>query len=316
MRKEILAVLAAASLVGSTAAAQEHAHAKPVNRGSQGIVNRGSQGVVNRGSQGVFLAAARAEVTRKTSNVVTVKTMDYAFQAPDTIAAGVVSFRIDNAGKELHHVWLVKLEQGKTATDYLGAMKSWKPGQPFPAWAIDVGGPNASAPGLFAEGTLNLEPGRYLLLCHIPSPDGVPHAAKGMFKPITVVAKGGVAQAGAPDADLTITLKDFAFDESKPIAAGRRTIRFVNEAAQPHEAFIGKLAPGKTMQDALAFLEKMQGPPPIIPKGGITGIAKGRTVDFTADFDAGEYLLLCFVPDAKTGKPHVMLGMAKVITVK
>ena len=314
MRKEILAVAAAASLVGSSALAQQ-----PVNRGSQGVVNRGSQGIVNRGSQGNFLAAARAEVKRKTSNVVTVKTMDYAFQVPDTIAAGVVSFRIENAGKELHHVWLVKLEQGKTAADYLGAMKTWKPGQPFPSWAIDVGGPNASAPGLFAEGTLILEPGNYLLLCHIPSPDGVPHAAKGMFKPITVVAKGGVAQAGeakAPEADLTITLKDYDFVTSKPIAAGRRTIRFVNDAAQPHEAFIAKLAPGKTMQDAFAFLEKQQGPPPIMPKGGVTGIAKGRAVDFTADFEPGDYVFICFVPDAKDGKPHVMHGMGKVISVK
>jgi plastocyanin len=305
MRKEILAVAAAASLVGSTAVAQQHAHTKSVNRGSQGA----------------FLASARAEVKRKTSNIVTVKTMDYAFQAPDTIAAGVVSFRIENAGKELHHVWLVKLEQGKTAADYLEAMKGWKPGQPFPSWAIDVGGPNASVPGVFAEGTLNLEPGRYLLLCHIPSPDGVPHSAKGMFKPISVVAKGGIAQAGAasasaPDADLTITLTDYDFVPSKAIAAGRRTIRFVNDAAQPHEAFIAKLAPGKTMQEAFAFLEKQQGPPPITPKGGITGIAKGRAIDFTADFEPGEYLFVCFVPDAKDGKPHVMHGMGKVISVK
>ena len=308
MRKEILAAAAAVSLsVGSPALAQHDAHAKPVNLGSQGI---------NRGSQGVFLDAARAEVKRKTSNIVTVRTMDYAFQVPDTIAAGVVSFRIENAGKELHHVWLVKLEQGKTAADYLGAMKSWKPGQPFPTWAIDVGGPNASAPGLFAEGTMSLEPGQYLLVCHIPAPDGVPHAAKGMFKPITVVATSGVAQAGAPEADLTITLKDYDFVTSKPIAAGRRTIRFVNEAEQLHEAFIAKLAPGKTMQDAFAFLEKQQGPPPIVPKGGVTGIAKGRAVDFTADFEPGDYVFICFVPDAKDGKPHVMHGMGKVISVK
>ena len=32
---------------------------------------------------------------------------------------------------------------------------------------------------------------------------------------------------------------------------------------------------------------------------------------FTADLTPGNYALLCFVPDAKDGKPHLEHGMVK-----
>jgi len=37
---------------------------------------------------------------------------------------------------------------------------------------------------------------------------------------------------------------------------------------------------------------------------------------FTADFTPGNYILMCFLPDAKDGKPHLAHGMTKQITVK
>ena len=152
------------------------------------------------------------------------------------------------------------------------------------------------------------------MVCHIPAPDGVTHLAKGMFKQFTVIPSA--TPAAEPKADVTMTLTDYDFTLSAPLTAGRRTIRLVNGAAQPHEAFIAKLAPGKTAQDALAFLGKMQGEPPIMPYGGVTGMATGRAMSFAADFTPGQYVLLCFVPDAKDGKAHIAHGMVKTIEVK
>jgi hypothetical protein len=297
MRTMILAAATAAVL--STPALAQHDH-----HAASGSAAR------------AFLATKSAPVgLSRDAKVVTVKTMDYAFQMPDTIASGATTFRIENAGKELHHVWIVKLEKGKTASDYFKTMDSVMKGKaPLPTWAVDVGGPNASVPGVGAEGTISLEPGKYVVLCHIPSPDGVPHSVKGMFKQFTVVP--AAKPAAEPKADVTMTLSDYDFTLSAPIAAGRRTIRLVNGAAQPHEAFVAKLAPGKTAQDALAFLEKMQGPPPLVPMGGATGLSTGRAMTFAADFTPGQYVLLCFVPDAKDGKPHVAHGMVKTIEVR
>ncbi|HYD54759.1 MAG TPA: hypothetical protein VEA99_19150 [Gemmatimonadaceae bacterium] len=297
MRTMLLAAATAAAL-STSASAQHGGHQAPA-----------------AGARTFLASTAASAGLSRSARVVTVRTMDYAFQMPETIPAGATTFRIENAGKELHHVWIVRLEQGRTPADYFKAIEAaMKKQGALPTWAIDVGGPNASVPGVNAEGTITLEPGKYLMICHIPSPDGVPHSVKGMFKAFTVVPSS--APAAEPRADVTMTLSDYDFTLSAPLTAGRRTIRLVNAAVQPHEAFIARLAPGKTAQDALAFLEKMQGEPPLVPMGGATGLATGRAMSFSADFAPGQYVLLCFVPDAKDGKAHVAHGMVKTIEVK
>ena len=295
MRKPAL-LLGLCALLPSAAMAQHSTHAAP--------------------SMASATPAARvAKSSAAAPRVVTVKTMDYAFEAPASIPAGATTFRIVNAGREMHHVWLVKLEQGKTVGDYMQAMQALAKGEaPPPAWAIDMGGPQMGMPGALADGTVNLEAGSYVIVCHIPAADGVPHSAKGMYKALTVTANA--APAAEPKADVTMTLRDYDFAFSAPLTAGRQTVRIVNEAEQFHEAFIARLLPGKTAAEALKWVETgMQGPPPMELVGGTTGLAQGRGMQFTADFTPGEYALLCFLPDKADGKPHVAHGMMKQITV-
>jgi hypothetical protein len=52
-----------------------------------------------------------------------------------------------------------------------------------------------------------------------------------------------------------------------------------------------------------------------MPLGGISGIDVGGSQYFTADFAPGNYALICFLPDAKDGKPHFAHGMIQQITV-
>ena len=78
-----------------------------------------------------------------------------------------------------------------------------------------------------------------------------------------------------------------------------------------------QLAAGKTLADLMTWLEKMDGPPPGKALGGIAGMAPGMTQYFTADFRSGSnYALICFVPDAKDGKPHFAHGMTHQIAVR
>jgi hypothetical protein len=249
--------------------------------------------------------------------VVTVTAMDYAFQAPDTIAAGLTTIRLVNKGPDFHHVWLMKLDAGKRLTDLAEAMKT--PG-PLPKWATNVGGPNSPMPGGVALATLDLEPGTYVMACVIPAmKDGQPHFMKGMVKEVTVTpSRGGVVQAGQPlpAADVTMTLSDYDFSVSKPITAATRTIHVRNTAEQTHEVVFIKLNPGVTAKQFVEAAEKPQGPPPGMIVGGITGIAKGRTNDLTMTFTPGEYAMLCFVPDEKDGKSHLAHGMIKQFSVK
>src|SRR5947207_7743986 len=64
-------------------------------------------------------------------SLVTITATDYAFGVPDTIPAGLTTFRLVNQGKELHHANLVRLGEGKTMVDFqaglAGAMKNHTP---------------------------------------------------------------------------------------------------------------------------------------------------------------------------------------------
>jgi plastocyanin len=258
------------------------------------------------------LPATATESANAAPATVTVTATDYAFDAPATAPAGAVTIHLINHGKELHQVQLIKLENGKTAADLGKALHT--PGPP-PAWIKFVGGPNGIAPGQEARATSVLAPGSYAYLCFIPSQDGVMHTAKGMVRPFEVTAASG-ALTEAPTADVTITLTDYAFESSRPLTAGRHTIMVKNAGPQPHEIVLLKLAPGKKTEDFGKWAETgMKGPPPAEPLGGVGFLDKGLQGSFTADLTPGEYGFICFVPDAKDGKPHLAHGMMKTVTV-
>jgi hypothetical protein len=52
-----------------------------------------------------------------------------------------------------------------------------------------------------------------------------------------------------------------------------------------------------------------------IPFGGVVGQVKGGHAFFTATLGAGDYVLVCFLPDAKDGKPHFVHGMVQPFNI-
>jgi hypothetical protein len=268
----------------------------------------------------VAACSDKASDAEKASDVVAgaqpreliVKARDYTFEAPDTIESGVTTITLQNEGPELHHVALLRFEQGKTMQDLGAAMAAGA--TTLPEWAVEVGGPNAPNSPATNAATLDLTPGNYYLVCFIPSPDGQPHLMKGMTKQLTVVPATSPS-AVMPSANIVMTLNDYTFVESAPLTAGHHTIRVENQAEQSHEVLIVRLEPGKKGMDVAQWIEKMEGPPPATLVGGITGIDKGQVNLITVDLTAGEYALLCFLPDAKDGKPHVAHGMVRDFTV-
>jgi hypothetical protein len=260
------------------------------------------------------LAAQAKEAGSRAARVVNVKAFDYRFEAPTSIRSGTTTFKMQNVGKEPHHLWIVKLAEGKTAADFTKAMQAWGSALKMPSWAVDVGGPNSAGAGETAEGTMTLEPGKYMLVCWVPSPDGMLHVMKGMVRELNVT--GPAVAAAEPKADVTLVMDDYTFELSNPITPGHHTIRFENRAAQSHEAVIARLLPDKTLAQAITWLDAGQaGPAPVELLGGASGLAKGRHMFITADFQPGHYALLCFIPDAKDGKPHFVHGMTKEIVV-
>ena len=254
---------------------------------------------------------AAADSAAAAPNVVTYNATNYKFTGPTEIPAGMTTFRLINDGPGFHHMQIVRLDSGKTMADFEAAFK--KKGPP-PNWIVMVGGPNAPSPEMEANATLEMTPGNYALVCFVDIPEGMPHAAKGMVLPLTVREAAG-ATAKAPEADVVMTLADYNFQLSKPLVAGKQTIEVRTAMGQPHEVELIKLAPGKTAQDMLGWMKNMKGPPPGEGIGGVAGVVAGTPVYFSADLTPGDYVLICFLPDAKDGKPHFTKGMMQVVTI-
>lgn len=243
---------------------------------------------------------------------VVIRARDMAFTAPASIPAGRTTFRFINDGPNLHHMQLLRLEEGKTMADFGAAMQ----GGAMPPWVTFVGGPNVAADPNGSVATLDLEPGNYVLLCFIDTPDHVPHVAKGMVQPLTVTPAGSTAaSAPLPPADLTITLSDFAFELSDSLRAGPQEIDVTVTQGQPHEVVILRLNPGKTPADVAAWAATYQGPIPATTFGGTTAISAGQRERIKLNLVPGDYLLICFVPDATDGKPHLAHGMVHQFTI-
>jgi len=239
---------------------------------------------------------------------------DYGFSGPDRIPAGLTTVRVVNHGRDLHHIQFLKLLRDKTAADFRAAIVA--DSSRLPAWVQYAGGPNAHPPGSRASATVNLTEGEYVVSCWIPDKNGVPHVALGMQKALSV--RGGKpTKVSQPKPSMAIRQIDYQFILSKQVESGLQTIEVRNHGTQPHELVVVKLSEGATVKDVIASFEPgASGPPPGELVGGITGIDRGERVYFTGDFRPGRYGLICFVPDAVTGRPHFLLGMTTEFTVE
>lgn len=244
------------------------------------------------------------------ANSLRIVATDFSFLSPDSVAAGLTTIVMVNQGKEPHQASIFRVDSAKTPEEIEKGLM----GPGVPSWITFTGGPNGVEPGDSSNATAIMTAGNYMIVCFMQGADGKPHIAKGMSKPL-VVTPAGAAMA-MPPGDVTVTAKDYSFEVSPAITAGTHTVRFVNAGPQLHEITLVKLAPGKTMAQAQAWMAGgMKGPPPFTSFGGIAGLSVGQTAAFTATFTPGDYVMLCFVPDAKDGKPHVAHGMMLPFTV-
>jgi hypothetical protein len=228
------------------------------------------------------------------------------------VPAGVATLKLRNAGKEPHHLEVIRLDEGRTFDSLTAALRN--PGPP-PRWINPLGGPNGISGGEQSNTELVLRPGPHAVICFVPTIDGRPHFANGMMKPLEVTAAEGPAAASS-EPDIVVTLNDYDFDFSTPPTAGHWVIEVKNGAPQTHELLLARLAPGKKVADLVAReLGGRKGEAPGTFIGGAGPMAPGESNRFTVDLEAGSYGLICFVSDAGDGKPHTMHGMARDISV-
>jgi uncharacterized cupredoxin-like copper-binding protein len=249
---------------------------------------------------------------------ITIKAVDFSFDEPQTVQAGLVDVKFVNTGKEPHQINIGRLNDGVTFDQFKTALddKNKGPGAAL-GLATLYGGANTVSPGETQEVILNFPAGQYVSICFIAGADNVPHYMKGMLTQFTVTGSPG--KQDEPKADGNIMLQDFSFALPSSIQAGPLTLKVTNNGPQPHEVAILKLAKGVTMQKLLQLLSQPNppaGPPPFQDAGGLGALKPGSSAWLKLNLQPGNYGTVCFVPDPKTGKPHVMLGMSASFTVK
>ncbi len=266
------------------------------------------------GGEGTPREGADASIEAAAPREIRFSTRDFAFEGPETIEAGMVTFVLTNTSEIWHHVQLVRLPDGMSMQTFQEGLAAMQPGTPPPSWFVDAGGVNPPAPGEEARVTMMIEPGEYAVLCLVDTPDKIPHVMKGMIRPLTVTASTQ-APAPLPPADLTLTLVDYAFSFSAPPTSGSHVIRVENGASQSHEIALFRFLPGKGMNDLMAWAQAYEGPAPMIAAGGVPAFRPGQVANMHVDLAPGDYVALCFVPDINDGRLHLEHGMALPFTV-
>lgn len=233
--------------------------------------------------------------------VLTIVATDFAFTVPGgakaIVPAGPVTFHLVNHGKEMHMMGVVWLGD-KTAADFIQALRK----QSFVG--AEVGGVNGIAPGESGTSTVILKPGNAVLVCWVVSADHKLHALEGMFAPIVVERPTGQT-AVEPPTSIGIALHDYSISIPNDMHAGRHVFRVNNEGSVTHDVELFRLSPGADTTDVMAWVEKPAvGSARAYPLGGIVGEDQGLHSYFDADLTPGDYMLLCWMPDAKTGVPH------------
>ena len=157
--------------------------------------------------------------------------------------------------------------------------------------------------------TVLLKPGTYVL-DNEATDQGAPDACQ-------TLTVAGASVGAKPKAVGTMTSKEFAFKVTG-VKAGRHVYALHNAGAQIHMYFIFAVDKGHSL-DEIGQALGTDGPPPAwIGSGGYAGVVTGGQTMYTSlNFSTKKnYLLVCFMPDVKTGTPHVALGMIRLFSVK
>ncbi|MDX2184683.1 MAG: hypothetical protein SFW08_11950, partial [Gemmatimonadaceae bacterium] len=195
----------------------------------------------------VAVAAAVAPAAAQAPAVLDVTAMDYAFKVSPSVKAGLVTVRLRNTGKKLHHVQLFKLSEGKRVSDLFVLFLAAKSIAEPPPWAVPAGGPSAAMPGQVIEIQQALSPGRYALICWVPVGDGTLHFMRGMIGEVEVT--GPASRVTEPKADLVALTTEHTITLDRAVTRGRKVIRIENRGTVPHEFLLVRLKPGESARD-------------------------------------------------------------------
>ncbi len=268
----------------------------------------------------VLLAACGEDEEPST---LTITATEFAFKmAGEDLKPGPIRIVMPNEGQYEHHAQFFRLEGGHTLDELMQAAAALgEESVALPDWAVWMGGPGLLSAGQTAETIADFPAGHYAFICFLEEPDGVPHAAKGMLGEFTLSGEKNTAEL--PAADFTITGEDdgtgksYSFGLPASVKAGEAVMEFKNAGSEPHEMQVARVPGNLTLEQVLGVFFEQTAPPEgfeYVALGGPQAIEPGDSTRARINFEAGRYILICFIPSPE-GAPHAALGMAAQLDV-
>lgn len=210
------------------------------------------------------------------------------------------------------------LDQAKQAGSYDQQQKGWV-----------YGGGTYATPGTTVQVVVELSAGDWnVVTSHMP--EGGDFATEENYEivplPVTEATPAAASPVPMITADVNVELPGMAFTlDHETIKTGPKLWQFTNTSDQSHHIVIQRIPraiDGDDINDMVnAF---MTGTPPAgdawftqaIWSGYTALFSPGQSVWNEFDFDPGHYVLLCYISDIETGKPHLMMGMWQNFTVE
>jgi hypothetical protein len=223
--------------------------------------------------------------------VLTVLAGDTALDTPPTIPAGITTVRLQLTGKVRRDLTVHRIPAG-TMPEVLARGAAGRPERWFEQ--LSFGGPAVprdSAPDAMA--TMDLRPGRYALVSYVMDSAGRPRPDRYAWREVIVIAGSVLIPARFPVPEATIRIKDSRMDETGVLRPGKRVLQFENVGARPHDVLIGRLKPGKTVDDAVRWDRDRTDPPPFVYVGGLTPMSSGIIAQTQVVLQSGVHVALC-----------------------
>lgn len=237
---------------------------------------------------------------------------DTGFVARSTLRPGMRHIVFENRGRQVHEAMFAKLPNGMDAAGYAAAVRA---GHLFPDGALDYSGPGLTSPGESTELWLELDPGRYVLICFNGD-----HAESTPVHALTV--EGTPVNDTPPKEDIVVRLADYHFEVVGQLRAGVQVLRFETTGPAMHEADLFRLLPGRTLDDLKRWRKAGKGAAPAIALGGVLDSHDiGRVTWMRKTFSPGVFALHCEMPmnaaasGGASDLTHADLGMALEISV-
>ncbi|MBG0827097.1 hypothetical protein HS041_04890 [Planomonospora sp. ID67723] len=239
------------------------------------------------------------------------------FAAPASVRAGALTLTVRSQDPKGAWVGLVRLRPGVPLDRYLGHLKQAMDDDP----STSVAGGRAVARDVVMLGgaatghvpvavTTVVTPGEYHLVDFrdVEEPDFAQRV-----RPLRVVGPGAGPRTPSSPPEV-ITATDSGFVAPRQITSGSPVL-VVNRSSQFNEAMLMPVRPGTTLADLDAFFSGTGGYPFTERPTGVVPMSPSRAALMTAALPPGEYALVTWVRNLRTGRMFAQEGMRELVNI-